>query len=149
MAEFAAAADWSGRNLPEGSVVIARKPRFFFLLSGLRSRMFPLSRDPEEFFGEVGRDEAGFVLVDRLDGLAGYYVVPVIRARPGAFCPVNGFGAGGGSGTELFGILPPPRKGKDGGGRLVPCPPGTVRAEPMPAATYSESTIPLFARSSS
>lgn len=149
MSEFVSAAGWSGVNLPEGSVVISRKPRFFYLLSGFKSEMFPLSREPSAFFSEASRLGARYLLLDRLDGLAGYYLVPVIRSRPQAFCAVSGFGSDGQTGSQLLGLVDP-GSGADGGGdaRLAACPPGMVPAEPRPAPDYS-SSIPLFSRTAS
>jgi len=141
-------AAWSAGHLPEGSVVISRKPRFVFLMSRLKSQMFPLSREPGEFFAEAERLGAHYLLLDGLDGLAGYYLVPVIRSRPGSFCPISGFGGGEGAGTQLLGVL---GAGDGGGGgrgpaaaRLATCPEGLVRSEARSTPDYSSSSIPLF-----
>lgn len=168
MADFSRVAVWSGSNLPEGSVVISRKPRFFYVLGGLKSQVFPFSREPDAFFREAERLGAGYVLLDRLDDLAVYYVGSAIRASPEAFCPVQAFGTASNPGGQLLGILQTPIGGADageegtgggapgsGGGReggeirLSPCPPGTLRPEPAPVPDYSSSVVPLFGRSAS
>ncbi len=150
--EFVAAAGWSGANLPGGSVVISRKPRAFYLMSGTKSEMYPLSRDAGTFLERARELGAGYLVFDYVDGLAGYYLAPVLRSRPEAFCPLRGFGEVGGVGTQLLGVLPgadagdrPPQEGGQGI-RLPPCPEGLLGAEPGPAPDYSSGVVPLFSR---
>ena len=75
--------------LPEGSVVIARKPSLFFDLSGYRSAVYPWSSSPEEFFAVVDSTGADYVLLDRAPDAAETYLVPVLEARPDDFCVVE------------------------------------------------------------
>jgi 4-amino-4-deoxy-L-arabinose transferase-like glycosyltransferase len=42
------AAEWSGANLPPGSLVLDRKPGMFGLVSGLPATSFPREKDPEK-----------------------------------------------------------------------------------------------------
>lgn len=154
MMEFAAAAGWGGANLPEASVVISRKPRFFYLLSGMKSEMYPLSRDADAFLERARELGAGYLVFDYLDGLSGHYLVPVLRSRPGAFCPLRGFEDVAGAGTQLLGVFPAagpedrPTGGAGEGIRLVPCPDGLVRADPASGPSYASSVVPLFSRAS-
>ncbi len=105
--DFADAATWSGANLPEGSVVLSRKPRIFFVLSGLRSRTFPFEQESGAHLSLADSLDARYELLDQIDGLAGRYVGGAIQRDPGAFCAVRAFGRGTGVGTRLFGVLPP------------------------------------------
>lgn len=149
MTEFVTAAGWSGAHLPEDAVVISRKPRFFFLMSRLKSEMFPLSREPGRLFSEAERLGARYLVLDRLDGLAGYYVAPVVRSRPQAFCALSGVG-GQGQGSPVLGVLSPSaEEEEDGSGqgeriRLAGCPDRMLRDSPRPVPDYSSSSIPLF-----
>ena len=47
--EYFALAGWSGENLPPGSIVTTRKPRTFFLMSGIKAQSIPLETDPDVF----------------------------------------------------------------------------------------------------
>ncbi|NIP59367.1 MAG: hypothetical protein GWM92_13605 [Gemmatimonadetes bacterium] len=147
MAEFAAAARWSGEQLPQGAVVVSRKPRIFYVLSGVKSEIYPLSREPDEFFARAGELGARYLVLDVLDNLSRYYAAAVIQARPGAFCPLAAFGEEGGPRTRVLGILP----GGEGAGaspgdaaRLSPCPEGLRRGEPRSLPAYSSFRVPLL-----
>jgi len=153
VAEFAAAAWWSGGRLPEGAVVIARKPRIFHVLSGVKSQVFPFSGDPDRFFAEAEGLGSRYLLFDFVDGLSARYVAPVIRARPRAFCPLAGFEEVGGMGTRLLGIVPqaerhqgdPSSSDEESGAvRLSPCPEGLLRGEARAFPPYESWEVPLF-----
>lgn len=105
VASFVEAAGWAGANLPEGSVVLSRKPRMFYVLSGLPSRTFPFSDDPAAHLELADAVGARFELFDRWDGLASRYVAGAVGRQPKAFCAARSFGEGGG--TVLLGIVPP------------------------------------------
>ncbi|MFP3948721.1 MAG: ArnT family glycosyltransferase [Longimicrobiales bacterium] len=172
MADFARAAAWSGLHLPEGSAVFSRKPRFFYLLGGVKSQVFPFSGDPDAFFREAERWDIGYVLLDRLDDLAAYYVGAAVRSHPGSFCPVHAFGTRTSPGSQLLGLVETPgggvaadgdsRDGEAGAGaargggpgsgdeiRLSPCPPEMIPGDPEVIPDYSSSVVPLFGRSAS
>ena len=150
--QFVESARWSGENLPEGSVVFSRKPRIFFLLSGVRSQMYPLSADPELFLSEAVSSGARYLVLDHLDRLGSSYLVPIIQERPELFCGVVGIGTRGGLRTDLLGILPEeerraPREegdGEEGGIAIGQCPASMRREVPRPTLPYSPSSIPLL-----
>jgi len=133
-ADFADAAVWSGANLPDGSVVLSRKPRIFFVLSGLRSRTFPFEEQPVAHLALADSLDARYELLDQVDGLAGRYIGGAIRREPGAYCDIRPFGRGTGVGTRLFGLLPPDdRAPPESGGeartvRIGACPDSYVRS---------------------
>jgi 4-amino-4-deoxy-L-arabinose transferase-like glycosyltransferase len=155
--EFVGAARWSGASLPEGSAVLTRKPRIFFVLSGVPSRTYPFSEDPDAFLAAAGDAGARYVLLDYVGPQGPRYVGGVIQALPEAFCSVRSFGAGaaGGARTQLLGIVPP---GSGLGGSVEvqpdgrasvtvpPCPPelSPVGDAPIPGA--GSGVIPLLER---
>lgn len=130
---FVTAAEWSGRSLPEGAVVLSRKPRHWFVLSGVPSRTFPFDEDPAAHLALADSLGARYVLLDQWDGLAGRYVGSAVRARPGAFCFVQTFGDPARGAAQLLGIRA--RAAREGGApdgatapRIVACPPEYLRA---------------------
>jgi 4-amino-4-deoxy-L-arabinose transferase-like glycosyltransferase len=108
--DFATAARWMGEGLPEGSAVMTRKPRFFYVLSGIPSRVFPFDDDPAVLLTEADRLGARYVLIDRWDGLAGRYVGGALQRYPQAFCSVRVFGTPEAP-SYLIGVLPPAQRG--------------------------------------
>ncbi len=150
--EFVAAARWLGENAPDGAGVFSRKPRILFTLSGVRSRTYPLSPDPEGFFEEANRAGVSYVVLDRLDGLATVYVAPVLRARPEAFCGLVEVGRGEAP-TQIFGLLTevesgvPENEGRDTGASvgITPCQDGMLRSEPRRLPPYTAARLPLLA----
>ncbi|MEX2295291.1 MAG: hypothetical protein WD804_03135 [Gemmatimonadota bacterium] len=129
--EFRSAAAWSGANLPGFAVVLNRKPSMFHLLGGKPGRIFPFTGEPGPFLDEADRLGAAYVLFDHLDGISALYLSAVIRARPGAFCHLIGWGGGESvPGTELFGILAPSERipGRDIP-EIYPCPASYRRAQ--------------------
>jgi hypothetical protein len=155
MREFVSAARWSGENLPEGSRVISRKPRLFFTLSGLKGRSYPLEDDPERFFRVAREAAAEYVVVDYLDNLGRYYLVPVVSQRAGAFCALVSWGDPDRVRTELLGILPPDRReelatDEDEEGAVVMdlriCPRGMVDPGIRSLPAHGSLTVPLLSR---
>jgi hypothetical protein len=146
---FADAATWSGAALPSGSVVMSRKPRHFFLLSGLTSRTFPFSDEPDALLGLADAVGARYVLLDKWDGLATRYVGAAVRGRPGAFCFVRGFGSAESGGAQLLGIRPPDARADtsdpaaDGGVRLSACPAEYALSD-VPYSSSGSGRIPLL-----
>jgi hypothetical protein len=152
-ARFAAAARWSGENLPQGAAVLSRKPRLFYVLGGVPSRTFPFRTGAEPQLTAAAAVGARYVLLDEVDGQATRYVGSAIRERPGAWCALRGFGAeGGGVGTQLLGILPEGRRDgslpASGEVRIEPCPGEYVASRGEAGSGYasSSSTVPLLDR---
>jgi 4-amino-4-deoxy-L-arabinose transferase-like glycosyltransferase len=144
---FADAASWSKVNLPPGSAVLTRKPRLFYVLSGVPSRTFPFSDDPRALLGLADSLGARYVLLDRWDGLAARYVAGGVRRDPGAFCVIRGFGRDPGAGAELLGILPGPARGTppaEGAVNIPTCPAAYVRGDGGAAYSPSSGAIPLL-----
>lgn len=75
-------------RLPAGSVVLSRKPALFYVTSGYRGRLYPLSAAPDSFFAVAARAGAGFVVVDQVPDLAPLYLHPVLLERRDDFCVV-------------------------------------------------------------
>ncbi len=71
--------------LPEGSVVLARKPTLFWALSGYRARLYPFSDRSDEFFAAVDEAGARCVLVDQTPA-ATRSLLPILEAHPTRFC---------------------------------------------------------------
>ena len=146
--QFVTASRWLGENVPDGSAVFSRKPRILYTLSGVRSRTYPLSSDPERFFREAREVGVSYVVLDRVDGLGEAYVGAVVRDRPWAFCGLVGVGEGEVR-TQILGIV---EDAVDPGGeviggsaiRLAPCPQSMVRLEPRSLPAYSATRLPLL-----
>ncbi|NNM33810.1 MAG: hypothetical protein HKO53_12125, partial [Gemmatimonadetes bacterium] len=123
---FMAAAAWSGQGLPDDARVLTRKPRHFYLQSGVPSRAFAFFEEPEPHLELADALGARYILLDQWDGFARRYVASAVTRRPGAFCFVGGFGSAASGGSQLLGILPPEARGRtEGGGgdvRLESCP---------------------------
>lgn len=146
MTQFAEAAAWAGDNLPEGSAVMTRKPRIFYVLSGVPSRTFPFQADPEVLLADADALGARYVLIDQVDNLAGRYVGGAVQQQPSAFCHVKTFGTGQGPMSQLLGLRPPGERGangpspQDGSVRIAACSPDYL-AGPQGASGYSSSPL--------
>jgi len=105
--EFVKSAEWSAANMPADATVFSRKPRLFYVLSGVKGRVYPMVQDPEVFLEEARAQSVDYVVLDYLDRLGAYYLVPVIQDGTASFCSLVGFGSLESSRTEIFGLLPP------------------------------------------
>ena len=94
-------AEIAPRILPRGSVVLSRKARSFYVISGLPGHQVPLSNDPQEFFKLVDQTHARYVVFDYLDAVSQVYLAPVLLKNPDAFCVMFGLGE---ERPVLFGI---------------------------------------------
>jgi len=147
--EWVASGLWSGARLPEGSLVLSRKPRLFYVVSGgVESLNYPMVRAPGFFLDFARERGARYVVLDYLDVVGSSYLVPVLLEKPGAFCTIAGWGPPEEARTELLGILP---EGGEGGGSagedevvLDPCPPEMVLELPRSGADYSSPRVPLL-----
>ncbi len=145
--DYLALAGWSGRYLPEGSVVTTRKPRIFYLMSGVKAMAIPLETDADLFLERMRGGESRYVSLDLLDGMAGYYVYPVVAGRLSSFCGLVQVGGGEQGGTQLLG-LPGSQGGEDpggtGSGSIQRCPPEMLRTEPREVRPVEGWQIPLL-----
>jgi hypothetical protein len=102
--DFFAFSAATAEALPGDAVVLNRKPRLFYVLSGgIRSAIYPLNEDPASFFAAAEEAGARYVLYDELDGVSDLYLRPVIAFYARGFCVMW---AAERTGTTLFGILP-------------------------------------------
>lgn len=86
---FFRTAEWSRAAIPADGVVISRKPRLFFALSGRRGLIYPFSRDPAEFFAAAAGSGARYLVLDGLSVLTARYLSPAFIERPRAFCVMS------------------------------------------------------------
>jgi hypothetical protein len=135
--QFVVAARWLGENAPDGTSVFSRKPRFFYTISGIKSRTYPLSSNPKRFFEEAKDADIAYVVLDRIDRLGAAYIAPVIMSHPEAFCSLVRVGSGE-SPTQIFGINSQTlastkaewNKVSDLAVGIEPCPAKMLRSEP-------------------
>lgn len=99
--DFFETAELTKRAVPDGSVVISRKPALFHAVSGLSGRNYPLDREPEKFFAAAREAGARYVVLDYLDQVAPAYLMPILVRRPQAFCVMHSYGD---ERATLFGI---------------------------------------------
>ena len=148
--EFVRIAVWSRTALPEGAAVFSRKPSIFYVMSGVPSRTFPFSIDPDVLMAESRTTGARYVVLDQWDGQAMRYVGEAVAQRSQAFCAVGGFDPREGSaGTLILGILPdvPAAAAAPATTRisLERCPPEMLGDVSAPIPSYSSSEVPLLA----
>lgn len=99
-------------KLPEGSVVLSRKPTLFWAFSGYPSRTYPFSAEPDSLLRTARQAGAEYVLVDHIDNVAAMYLAPVLIRRSRGFCVVQSKGA---DRPTLMGILPDAERAPDTG----------------------------------
>jgi len=150
--EFAAAAHWSGRSLPEGSAVLSRKPRIFYVLSGVPGATYPF------LVGEEALEEARrgglfrYVVLDRVDPSSDRYLLPTLSGMTHRLCGMESWTADTRTqGTQLMGIFEAGGEGAIGSEPvsqdvvLAPCPLDFISQAPRTWPTYgSSSEIPLL-----
>ena len=102
--DFFYMSEFAGRTLPDNAVILSRKPRLLWAVSGgKKGRNYPMSPDPDSLFAAARAATARYVLLDRLDRLSQAYLMPAILARPDAFCVFYGLGP---DRAALLGIRP-------------------------------------------
>jgi len=94
-------------RLPEGSVVIHRKPSLFYAVSGYRSRLYPKTTEPDSFFVMVRETGADFVVVDQISDMAPY-LHAVIAQRQNKFCIIREFSFQNAMFARILPDAPPP-----------------------------------------
>lgn len=143
--EYVLMARWAGENLPDDAVVVTRKPRIFYVLSGVKTASLPLTSDAGVFLETARVKTAEYVTLDRWDSLAGYYLLDVLESRPEAFCFITGVEVGDEMGIRLLGIPGEGREETAGEGFLPRCPPGMLAPGTRSPATAEPGEIPLLA----
>ncbi|HEX8695915.1 MAG TPA: hypothetical protein VF746_26095 [Longimicrobium sp.] len=126
--DFLSLARLTRDRLPEGSVVVSRKPTLFYAFSGYPGRVYPLSADPDTFFRAAREARATHVAVDGLVDLTPRYLRPAVLARAERFCWMPEFRL---QTAFMMRILPGGgRRAPDGG--PPPCQPGGRPPAPLP-----------------
>ncbi len=101
--DFFAIAEWASSNVPDDAVVLSRKPRLFYALSGRRGRIYPPSPEPAALVQEAMSAGAQYIVLDYLTAQAFRNLIPALTGRPDAFCVVHGLGP---ERAMLFGVMP-------------------------------------------
>ena len=143
--EYLALAKWSGEHLPDGSVVVTRKPRIFYVMSGMKALSIPFTTDPDELLQLAGAGGAGYVTLDLMDSVSRYYVLPVLRDRLPFVWAIVEEGSHGEMGTQILGILDEgERLGEGDPSALYVCPEGWLREVPRGRVAPGPWEIPLL-----
>lgn len=151
LVDFVAAARWAGEHLPEGSTVLTRKPRIWYLMSGVPTRTYPFTETPGVLLEEAEAAGAHWVVLDYVGGQGARFVGAALGSAPERFCQLAVFGGGDRlPPTRLLGIVP---AGSGAGStveggqvRLAVCP-GPPEAATVPStATPGAWGIPLLER---
>lgn len=88
-AAFYAAAEWTAGHTPADAVVVNRKPRLFYWISGRKGDLYPYSSEPEVVLAAMEEMGADYVVVDAISGTTGRYLVPAVQAHPSRFVVVH------------------------------------------------------------
>ncbi|HSG46309.1 MAG TPA: hypothetical protein VLA43_00715, partial [Longimicrobiales bacterium] len=116
LVDFVAAARWAGDALPEGAAVLSRKPRIWYLMSGVPTRTYPFTEAPGALRDDARAAGADYVVLDYVGNQGPRFVGAALGGEPEAFCQVAVFGGGSGiPATRILGITPPDR---DSGSRV-------------------------------
>jgi hypothetical protein len=102
--DFFALAETTGRALPPDAVVLNRKSRLYYVLSGLKTDRYPLTDEPDAFFAVADSAGARYVVFDRLDAVSDIYLRPILIRRSAAFCLMTAMPV---TGTALLGMVGP------------------------------------------
>ena len=84
-ASFYEAAEWTARSTAPESIVVSRKPRIFYWISGRRGDIYPYSSDTDRVLAGMERIGADYVVVDAISGTTDRYLVPALRAHLARF----------------------------------------------------------------
>ncbi len=147
--EFVSAADWLGKNLPSGSVVFTRKPRIFYVMSGIQSKTYPFTQDPNQLLDQADQIGIDYVVWDRIDRLGEIYVGSAVRANPQRFCSI-GFVGSPSEQTSILGIRNDEGLEKNlselssVSAVMEPCPSRFLRAEPIQTTISYSPHVPIL-----
>lgn len=110
---FFAAGEWAREHVPEGSVLVNRHPRLFYLYSGHQGDVYEFSTDPEIVLRGLEAIGTTHVVLDRTSVTTDVYLRPVLTAFPDRFVEIY---AGGSPVTRMYRMLRPPVLALDSGG---------------------------------
>ncbi len=77
-ANYFAVADWVGKETPEESIVVCRKPYLFYIRSGRRTVPYLWSKDRRKVIEKMVSDGADFVVIAPLFSSTGRYLIPAV-----------------------------------------------------------------------
>lgn len=78
-ASFYAAAEWTAENTSPDAIVVSRKPRIFFWISGRRGDIYRYSTDAALVLEGMEQMGADYVVVDAISGTTSRYLIPALR----------------------------------------------------------------------
>jgi len=142
--EYLALARWSGENLPDGSVVVTRKPRIFYVMSGMKALSVPFTTDPDEFLQRARQGEAEYLTLDLIDSVSRFYVLPVLQDRLASICAIVDEGSRGDLGTQIMGIVDEEEGGEVDPSALYVCPEEMLLGSPRGRKMPGPWEIPLL-----
>jgi hypothetical protein len=139
--EFFRIGEWSRTALPDGAVVISRKPRLFWAISGRQGIVYPFSDRATDLIRAAQDVGARYIVLDGLGTLSQRYLVPALLQRPEAFCMMTSLQGG----TAMLGILPdaasrPDREAGSTAATLARCAPDFWRESARPVPTPPPDT---------
>lgn len=116
LVDFVAAARWAGDGLPAGAAVLTRKPRIWYLMSGVPTRTYPFTEAPGALRDDARAAGADYVVLDYIGNQGSRFVGAAVGREPQGFCQVAVFGGGAGiPATRILGIS---LAGRDSGSRV-------------------------------
>ncbi len=132
--EFFSIGEWSKTALPDDAVVVSRKPRLFWAISGRQSLVYPFTDRAADLIRAAQAAGARYIVLDGLGSLSQRYLVPALLQRPDAFCMMRSEPGG----TAMLGILPdatrrPDRAGSGADASIARCAPDFWREDARPA----------------
>jgi 4-amino-4-deoxy-L-arabinose transferase-like glycosyltransferase len=149
LVDFVAAARWAGSNLPEGRAALTRKPRIWYLMSGVPTRTYPFTEAPGVLLEEAAGAGAGYVILDYVGNQGSRYVGAALGGSPERFCQLGVFGRGDAvPPTRLLQVVPDEdRYGstlEEDGIRLSACPGPPAPAVITRTAAPGDWRIPIL-----
>lgn len=100
--EFFSISEWSRTALPNDAVVVSRKPRLFWAISGRQSLVYPFTDQAADLIRAAQDAGSRYIVLDGLGSLSQRYLVPALLQRPDAFCMMRSEPGG----TAMLGIQP-------------------------------------------
>ncbi len=83
---FIRIAEWAGDNLDEDAVVATRKPAIFYVVSHVKTNVFPYTADRGEFLEKFEESGATHALIEQLGFFqTSKYLAPAVKSEPEKF----------------------------------------------------------------